>query len=73
MVAYKVTIGQKNALLKPKKYKGMCFNVRQDINGDWFVSEVEKQFCEDNFGWTLTPSEFVPPVTPSIYENEEQP
>lgn len=61
MELYKITIGQKNAIVKPQKFNGMFFNPIEDINGEWFISEVEKQFCDENFGWSLTLSEFVSP------------
>lgn len=59
MNSYKITIGQKNSITKPVKFNGMEFNPRQDINGDWYIWDVEASYCSGNFGWALIPSIFV--------------
>ena len=62
MQAYRITEGQKNALIKPEKHNGMYFAPRQDINGNNFIWEVEAIFCRENFGFTLQPAEFIEPI-----------
>lgn len=59
---YKITLGQKNAITISNRFNGMYFNPVQDFTEAWFISEVEKNFCEANFGWTLTLTEFIPPT-----------
>ena len=61
MQAYKITEGHKNSLIKPAKHNGMYFAPRLDINGEWFIWEIEANFCRDNFGWQPEPSGFIEP------------
>lgn len=62
MQSYKIKQGQRNAITKPQKHHGMNFAPRQDVNGDWFIWQVEMDFCTANFGFTPEPAEFVEPV-----------
>ena len=64
MRTFKITEGQKNSIMRPKKYHGMDFNPRQDINGEWFIWEVEMRFCMENFGWTPEEAIFIAPPPP---------
>lgn len=61
MRTFQITLGQKESITKPKKYHGINFQPRQDINGKWFIWEVEMRFCMENFGWTPVEAIFVAP------------
>jgi hypothetical protein len=46
MKAYKITSSEKESLGGQKMESGGYFNPVQDINGDWFIFEVEHQACD---------------------------
>jgi hypothetical protein len=63
MNAYKITQGQKNAIEKQPFADNQFFNPVQDINGDWFIFEVEMNSAVKNKGWArATLAEYVPPI-----------
>jgi hypothetical protein len=67
MKAYKITVEQKNAIegqpLAPSEY----YNPVQDINGDWFIFEIEMNHAVKNKGWAKeTLAEYVPPPTEEL-------
>lgn len=64
---YKINIGQKTAIDKTSFARGEFFHPVQDINGNWFISEVEMNSVVKNNEWKNTmETEYVPPVSPII-------
>jgi len=62
MKAYKINIGQKNAIEHTTMKSGAYFNPVDDINGDWFIFEVEMDSIINNKGWkNALEAEYVPP------------
>ena len=67
MKMYKITKGQRNLLTLNPKFNGMNFHPIQDINGDWFISQVEMDFCQERFGFQPEETEFIPPAQESLF------
>jgi hypothetical protein len=56
---YRITQEQKDQLAKPATYDGVSyFNPVPDENNDWFIFDVEGEYCINELGWGLTLSEF---------------
>ena len=56
MIGYKLTPEQADTLRGKEFEPDNFFNPVQDINGDWFIFEVEYQHTN----YTIEPSEYVP-------------
>lgn len=66
MKMYKITQGQKKAIENQPFAKNQFFNPVQDINGDYFISEVEIEHCVKNRGWQKALlADYVPPAEPN--------
>jgi len=48
---YKINAGQKNAIEQQPFARNKFYNPVQDINGDWFISEIEMNTIVKNKGW----------------------
>ena len=67
MKGYKINVGQKNAIEHTTMKGGAYFNPVQDINGDWFIFEIEMDSIINNQGWkNALEATYVPPVTEII-------
>lgn len=66
MQGYRITEGQANMIVKPKKFDYLYFNPVRDINGNLFIFEQERQVALKHFDWAadLVLEEYVPPVAP---------
>lgn len=65
--AYRITEGQKNAIEKQPFASGQYFNPVQDINGHWFIFEIEMEHCVKNKGWARSMlAEYIPPIVENI-------
>jgi len=63
MEGYKINIGQKTAIENTKMKGGAYFNPVQDVNGDYFIFEVEMNSIITNQGWkNALEAEYVPPT-----------
>jgi hypothetical protein len=61
MKMYKVTEAQASALRDPDtRFNGGYFNPVKDINGEWFISEKEANYCILHFSFDPVEAEFIP-------------
>ena len=51
MNMYKINAGQKIAIEKQPFARNQFYKPIQDINGDWFISEIEIEYAVKNRGW----------------------
>ncbi len=62
MNAYRITQGQKTAIENQPFAQNQFFNPVKDINGDWFIFEMEMNSAVKNKGWArATLAEYVAP------------
>ena len=62
MNAYRINNGQKNAIENQPFANNQYFNPVKDINGDWFIFEIEINAAVKNRGWVKAAlAEFIPP------------
>jgi len=67
MEGYKINIGQKTAIVNTSFAMGQYFNPVQDINGNWFIFEIEMQALVINNAFkNATKEEYVPPTPTEI-------
>ena len=65
MKAYKLTQNQKDSLLNKKYSTISYFNPVPDINGDWFIFEIEvTESPKPEYNWLLDLEkvDFIPPI-----------
>jgi len=63
MKAYKINKGQKNAIENTMMKSGVYFHPIEDINGDWFIFEIEMDSIVKNKGWKNSlEAEYIPPI-----------
>lgn len=56
----KLTLQQKEALMGVEVYKDLYFGFAQDVNGDFFIDEINQRDCSIQWVKELIPSEFIP-------------
>jgi hypothetical protein len=62
MKMFKITQSQANALTDDRtKHYGARFNPVQDVNGDWFISEPEANYCILHFSFDPVEAEYIAP------------
>lgn len=61
MIAYKLTLEQKELLFGVEFIPNNYFNPIQDINGDWFISKEEVEQCSIDWVKKLKESEYIAP------------
>lgn len=62
MKMYKITLSEKQNLEAMEMENRSKYNPVQDINGDWFISEVEYSICGLGVETTFTPPETSPTI-----------
>lgn len=71
MIAYTLTIEQKESIQGVFFATDIFFNCVQDINGDWFLflSEQDKEVLPSEYQYLLElpTAEYVPPPTPDPF------
>ena len=64
---YKINIGQKTSIENKPLEKGWFYNPVQDVNGDWFISEIEMNTIIINQGWkNALEATYIPPTPTEI-------
>jgi len=63
-----LTIEQKDLLVGQLFDDSSYFNPIQDINDNWFISEIEQQQCNLEWLKTLSTSEFTPKPQTNPFE-----
>lgn len=62
---YKITEGQKNAIENQQFAQSQYFNPVQDRFGNWFIFDIEMEYCVKNNGWAKQDKvEYVAPLPP---------